>query len=1066
MRTKIALALALLLCALVVRLAVAPLNLPFGGMMASRIERMSGLAFDIGAVAVQLGAGHADLVLRDIRAKGEGVTVDVDAVRIAQSILTRAIWIERPTVEAAGGGAPLAIPPPDEGLIALRSGLAALERSLSEAGIAGFHVRDGRLTLGVTDASERPSFREISADLQFSGPHSLQIEGSFVGSEGPGTLSVTSGANESGTSLAIAADGLAVGDLAPIKPVISGFALAPRLNAAWDGAGAPLSADLELDIGSGRLKLGRDPIRELDRAAVALRWQRDAKDLTVESVRIEAGGSSMTVDGTITPHKDGPWEWSLSTRDAVFDAPDQDTPPVYVTWIEGEGRIDFANKLLHVDRAKGAMPTGRADAVITFDLSEGGPYVSGAAHIGASTIPSILGAWPPVMAYEPRMAVLTSVLGGLLRDADITFALTRPDFDGDPDTHSTLEGAIAVDARFADATLGAPELPLAIQRARGSLRMRDKTLNVAIQSGVIEIGGDATDPESPPDVLVVEEAKLTIPRLDERPVMARASLTVRAPTTAVVRLAKLFGVSDISGTPITPEDVSGDIRATLSVRTPLGPDVPMSERAWSIEARLFDVSSDIPIGGQVFTNANLEVAINARRLAARGRAEIDGLSVDVNYSELFAGKRSSAARIVLDDEDRKAKGFDTEGLVKGPIVITIEAVDDEEKVVTADLTDAHITVPGLDKASGEPLSAEAILETEGEQTIVRDLRIDGSGVDIAGEITLSGSELEKGTFPRVAFSPGDDARLEIARQSDAYDVSASAARFDARPLITSLRQALGRPGDDNADAPDAKLDIEADTVRIADDTVLRGLAVHAERTDGAIQKVTMSGQIGGAKTGTFGVTFGPDGNEKRLRADVTSLGQLLASLNIYDRLREGRTTVDAVISDDGIMRGRLTAQEFIIENEKALDELVQKAASREKLGRLERNVQPTALSNGTPVGDGIPFERLILDFERRGQTVIVREAILRGPVMGGTAEGVIDLGAGLVRLNGTFIPAYGVNNLFGRLPIVGGILGGGEKGGLIGVTFRLAGPIDNPKVAVNPISAIAPGIFRRIFEFR
>ena len=50
--------------------------------------------------------------------------------------------------------------------------------------------------------------------------------------------------------------------------------------------------------------------------------------------------------------------------------------------------------------------------------------------------------------------------------------------------------------------------------------------------------------------------------------------------------------------------------------------------------------------------------------------------------------------------------------------------------------------------------------------------------------------------------------------------------------------------------------------------------------------------------------------------------------------------------------------------------------------------------------------------------------------------------------------------------LAGEILGGGNKGGLIGVTFRLVGPLDNPQIVVNPMSAIAPGIFRRIFEFR
>ena len=73
-------------------------------------------------------------------------------------------------------------------------------------------------------------------------------------------------------------------------------------------------------------------------------------------------------------------------------------------------------------------------------------------------------------------------------------------------------------------------------------------------------------------------------------------------------------------------------------------------------------------------------------------------------------------------------------------------------------------------------------------------------------------------------------------------------------------------------------------------------------------------------------------------------------------------------------------------------------------------------------------------------------------MLGGTCGGVSsDLGEGTIQLNGTFIPAYGVNNLFGRVPARRQHLGGaGAKGGLIGVTFRLAGPIDDPTLLVKP----------------
>jgi hypothetical protein len=69
-------------------------------------------------------------------------------------------------------------------------------------------------------------------------------------------------------------------------------------------------------------------------------------------------------------------------------------------------------------------------------------------------------------------------------------------------------------------------------------------------------------------------------------------------------------------------------------------------------------------------------------------------------------------------------------------------------------------------------------------------------------------------------------------------------------------------------------------------------------------------------------------------------------------------------------------------------------------------------------------------------------------------------------INGTFIPAYDFNDAIGHIPIVGMILTGGVGGGgLLGVTFQIEGPLNGPHFVVNPLSAVAPGIFRKLFEF-
>ena len=83
-------------------------------------------------------------------------------------------------------------------------------------------------------------------------------------------------------------------------------------------------------------------------------------------------------------------------------------------------------------------------------------------------------------------------------------------------------------------------------------------------------------------------------------------------------------------------------------------------------------------------------------------------------------------------------------------------------------------------------------------------------------------------------------------------------------------------------------------------------------------------------------------------------------------------------------------------------------------------------------------------------------------MVGATIEGSIDTIANQVRMSGTFVPMYGLNNMFGQIPVLGLFLGGGSNEGLIGVTYEVVGTPGQPVLRVNPISAMAPGVLRKI----
>jgi hypothetical protein len=170
--------------------------------------------------------------------------------------------------------------------------------------------------------------------------------------------------------------------------------------------------------------------------------------------------------------------------------------------------------------------------------------------------------------------------------------------------------------------------------------------------------------------------------------------------------------------------------------------------------------------------------------------------------------------------------------------------------------------------------------------------------------------------------------------------------------------------------------------------------------------------------------------------------------DIYRRVRGGQLTLDLATGTH--LRGALQMKDF---------ELVDEAA-------FAAAMKGAGAQNPVPSGAPAEFSRMRGSFHQTGGRLIVDDAVIWGPALGATLEGTIDYAADRLNLHGTFVPIYAVNNLFSQLPIIGALIGGGKDEGLLGITFQVAGPIRSPTLRVNPFSAVMPGVFRKLFEFR
>ncbi|WP_443747668.1 hypothetical protein [Asticcacaulis solisilvae] len=111
--------------------------------------------------------------------------------------------------------------------------------------------------------------------------------------------------------------------------------------------------------------------------------------------------------------------------------------------------------------------------------------------------------------------------------------------------------------------------------------------------------------------------------------------------------------------------------------------------------------------------------------------------------------------------------------------------------------------------------------------------------------------------------------------------------------------------------------------------------------------------------------------------------------------------------------------------------------------------------NDTLTGEGIAFTDFDFPVRYRDNVVFVRNGWAKGKALGLNVWGTTDLDHRTYDLNGTIIPAYRINALFGDVKTNGL--------GLVGIKYDVKGGFKLPVVGVNPLSIMMPG-FMKVWE--
>jgi hypothetical protein len=133
---------------------------------------------------------------------------------------------------------------------------------------------------------------------------------------------------------------------------------------------------------------------------------------------------------------------------------------------------------------------------------------------------------------------------------------------------------------------------------------------------------------------------------------------------------------------------------------------------------------------------------------------------------------------------------------------------------------------------------------------------------------------------------------------------------------------------------------------------------------------------------------------------------------------------------------------------------------------LARVATLTSLSGITSAlgGKGISFDRLTADLSERQGVVTIRDMVAAGPSLGLSVRGTVDRRRNVLALDGSVVPAlYGLNQMAGRVPVLGHLLTGARKEGVQVIDFTVTGSATDPKVSAR-VSSLAPGLLRDLLR--
>jgi hypothetical protein len=671
--------------------------------------------------------------------------------------------------------------------------------------------------------------------------------------------------------------------------------------------------------------------------------------------------------------------------------------------------------------------------------------LTGGLTITGMTMDRLARTWPDGLAEHAREWIVANLSGGKVDRLDLTAGATVERFPLRL-TNPSFKGRMALSGFTVDYLHGLPKL----QGVDAQVDFNPEAMDFAVSSGGL-LG------------LHVPQAAIRIDQFDQDVQRMTVDVGIQGPIPDVMTVLdqKPLGYAKKIG--LEPKRTAGTADGTLHLALPLKRDLGFDEIDYAAKAELADLGIKKAVFDRDVTEGRFSLVLDRSSLVLDGVGKLDGVPTEARWVERLGGKlpaRSQVrAKAVVDDRARQRFGIDPiPTILHGPagVDVTYQVFDDHHSRVDAalDLTPSRLTIDTVDwtKAAGVAGHASIGFDMiDGSIGRLDPLKVQAGDLGLDATMTLANGDIQRADIAHLALG-GTDATGTVEHQADgSWQIRGGGAAIDVGPLLKKLGEAAP---DDKTKAAGPALAINASAGRLilGPGREMRTVAFDGLIAHDRLEYGRLEGQLGAKGSARFHLDRTEAGGGFAL--DTDDFGALLRVFDVSDNVVGGKFKVAGSAVPDGDVRrygGKADAADYQV-------------IRAPLMARMLSIASLTSLSSLLS-GDGLPFSVLKTDFTLENGRLTLEDGHASGGALGINADGWIDLDHDLLDLHGTLVPAYTLNSILNNLPLLGDLITGGAGTGLFAANYRLSGSLDDPKISVNPLSALAPGFLRRLFLF-